>query len=475
MLFKRINFIHKMNCNFCNNSFKSKAGLTIHIKHCKENPNGINNKVCKYCNKEFSNITNLNFHLEEKHCPEYTKHIEKELEKYKNDIEINNKNHELETNLTKTTYEKKLEKYKNENEVNNKKYEKENKNLQDTIKELEQKNKQLEKDLNDKLERLEEYKMETAKYEAKEQTILTINKNLSAKVGNTNNISNNNYTNNNNIVLPTLTTEKLGQIIDAVNIYELKNFENFGQQISTLGIDQFACTVDKSRNLLILNMNGQNIKDKGFMLSEQIATHPSTLIKKDEIKNHAKQQRIELEYEELSDEKVNSLKSLKEYSEIAEKITNPDAIQKVIPKYLKHKDQINQFTLMQYLNNIISNVNKNSSTLLFGRTSELFFNKYLKDYSKLIVLDDNNKEHRLRAKDIVYILQQIAEQCLTFTKPMSEGEIKAFDQIFKLEIDKNETNRINMESLQKKILAFTTISEDSEIINIILEDIEDGL
>jgi hypothetical protein len=102
-------------CNFCNITLKNKAGLSIHIKYCKDNPNGIivNNKVCKYCNKEFSSIANLNFHFDEKHCPEYTKYIEKELDKYKSENEIINKNYEL----IKTKYEKDIERYINENNI----------------------------------------------------------------------------------------------------------------------------------------------------------------------------------------------------------------------------------------------------------------------------------------------------------------------------------------------------------------------
>lgn len=161
-------------CNFCNITLKNKAGLSIHIKYCKNNPNNIivNNKICKYCNKEFANVANLKNHLDETNCIGYIKYIEKELEKYKNDIEINNKNHEL----IKTKYEKDIEKYINENNIlrtnyiekklesdnykkESKYYEKESKYYEIARKNETKKVEQLEKkveELQEKVEELEE-------------------------------------------------------------------------------------------------------------------------------------------------------------------------------------------------------------------------------------------------------------------------------------------------------------------------------
>ena len=106
---------------------------------------------------------------------------------------------------------------------------------------------------------------------------------------------------------------------------------------------------------------------------------------------------------------------------------------------------------------------------------KFFLQRRLKNNQKLIVLDDNNNDHILKAKDIVYILRYILENCISFSKPMYEGEIKAFDIIFKLQINKNDLNRINLETLQTKIKNINQATEESDIVKYIIEDIEYGI
>ena len=58
---------------------------------------------------------------------------------------------------------------------------------------------------------------------------------------------------------------------------------------------------------------------------------------------------------------------------------------------------------------------------------------------------------------------------------MKEGEIKAFNIIFKLNIHKNDLNRHNIETLQNKIKSLMEVTEESELVKYIIEDIEYGL
>ena len=58
---------------------------------------------------------------------------------------------------------------------------------------------------------------------------------------------------------------------------------------------------------------------------------------------------------------------------------------------------------------------------------------------------------------------------------MYEGEIKAFNKIFKLKIEQNNLNKTNLENLQSKIKSLMEVTEESEIVKYIIEDIEYGL
>ena len=146
-----------------------------------------------------------------------------------------------------------------------------------------QKNKDLEKDLVHKNELIIEYKTNNNKYLDQNQTILNINHTLCNKVGNTINNNNNNYTNNFNI--PMLTSDKLGQFIDSVNIYECNDISGYCKQLAIKGVEDYAFATDQARKNLIMNIDGKELKDKkAVYLSEQIASHPNSQNKKEEIK-----------------------------------------------------------------------------------------------------------------------------------------------------------------------------------------------
>ena len=63
---------------------------------------------------------------------------------------------------------------------------------------------------------------------------------------------------------------------------------------------------------------------------------------------------------------------------MAEQIVKQECIQDELPKFLKHKNDINNFSLVNYLNEIVNNIKKDSTTILFGRICEIFFTKSLK-------------------------------------------------------------------------------------------------
>ena len=341
-----------MNCTFCNNTIKNRAGFSIHIKYCKSNPdNTETNKICKYCKKEFSCLSSMKRHLEERSCVQYTIYIEKELEHYKEELNNTKNNYEIQLVNAKNEYKEEITFLKNDYEN---KFNSISSKLTKEInahKELQQKILILEKELDINSERIIDYKTQT-------NTIL-------------------------------------------------------------------------NQNQTILNIN-----------------------------------------QEFSVEKSNNIKKIEE---MANKIVIQECIQDELPKFLKHKNEINNFYLINYLNEIAENVKKDSTSILFGRICLIFFTNHLKNPEKLIVIDDNNNEHILKPKDIVYILKYICEECISFNKPMKEGEIKAFNKIFKLQIDKNQLNRYNLENLQKTIKILMEITEESEMVKYILEDIEYGL
>jgi hypothetical protein len=431
-----------LNCTFCNKVCKNKTGLSIHISKCQT----VVNK-CIYCNKDFGK--NLKRHMEDKCCKGYLEYIEKLLKMKTQENENINKNKEEILLETEKLKQKILD-------LNN--------NIE--------KNKELS---NDKIINLKnDIKNQQEKIHILE-IALDVNKTLANKVGNNtyNNSLNQVNTINNTINLPALTDEIIGNKIN--NILVDHTLNNLNVYCKKLSLETFAYLSDASRNNLVFNNGKRDIKDKeGEILSTKIASHPNTKKKKEEIELFLNEQKKYAKYE---DKYFND--NLVKIEELNKNLDNVKLLKEEIPSVLKNKDYLIEnkeckFMLNNFMNNLIMLFQKYPAEILFqGSPVELITtSKYIKDRFKLIVIDDNDKDYILTEHELLIIMINIYNS-LSFTKPMTENEIKAFIKIFNITEEYFETYFNNF---QRNIKWLSELKQDNkeslERIKELLDDIK---
>lgn len=438
-----------ISCDTCGKECANDKGLKIHKKACKSGENNFN---CKYCNKQLCSQYMLNRHLQEKTCEEHKrflkeqeenkyKHLEDTLEQYKQQLEY-----------VQEEYKTKTFEYKRQIEILQEK----NKQIEDNYKtqttELETKNEQQRKIIT-------YLEQGISKFDKVNGRILSTTNSLINKVGYTNNISQTIINNN----LPILTNDIIGDSIRSIKITKNIDTENYYEQLHK-GLKHYVFKTDKNRNHLIYNYDGTYIKDnKGQKLSEIIATHPETNIKKDELRKQLQDIQIQIEYDQLSqDELIQRGTIIQSTKQILQSTEQLIAIQKTLIKRFYPVEQSNDFILFKFLEVFVEQVKSDPSDFLFvSPVTYIINNKYTINPNKLLVKDDNNNEHKLTDKDMLYMINHVFNHAVTITNPLSEQEITAIknsgstfnkleDSLFYLQLNIKRYNTIIENTIQSK-------------------------
>lgn len=421
-----------MICNICNKSFKNNAGLSSHLRSCEKL-----NKKCLYCNKEFANATIVKKHLQEKNCKGYLLYIEEQLKIYNEDkIKIQ------EENLTKIK------------EIENS-FALKLKQKDEKIKELETKVLNFHKD---KIELL------SNQINSQNKIVTDMNKNISVlsnKVGITNNISNNQI-----FILPVLSDNIIEKSIDSILVNDkLNSFKYVCKQISK-DLNPYAYLTDKSRKTIVYN-NGDNeeFKDtEGELLCEKIANNPKTEIKKNEIINYVN--------ENLKKSTINEpnsvLENLNKIRDVANKMTDKDALKGELPRLFKHKNQLQNtnyvFKFNKLLDKLVEDFKQYPEDYLFVDIIRTIKNNVLIGENKMIVKNDEDELVQLCIKDLYNLLNYLKEN---FILNMSDYMFESFKKEFKIS---NRELPI-FQKFQSNFKIFFELQEESEFLNKMINEL----
>lgn len=401
------------NCTNCDKICKTKAGLTKHLKVCSTSSH---NNICEYCEENFSNSYTLKRHIEEKRCSKYISNLETKYNEIKLQLEI------CETKL------KEKEEYIKKIESNSEDWKKQAFNVTEN------------------------------------------NTTLSHKVGNR---IINNHTTNNNILLPCLNNNQLGKYIKGVRVDKLTSVTNYCYQLTSDNkLENDAYVTNMRNRTLIYNDNGSEFQDVGCkQLSKNIADHPETKTKQVELKGHIQMLENQNNYDNSESTKV-IIKQMKEVCNVMDKA---EVLEKEIPKHLQSINSVSKFVLNNYLNKIVKDVKKDAYSLLFCNSIDILLSNHMKNKEKLIVLDDNGKEHILSKKDIIYIINHLYTECISLKAPLFDYEIRALQEIKEQVIENPNLNlfETSLENLQNNLKIFSNINEEQTYLEFVINNIID--